>query len=110
MIVSNLGYKKIDFLKDLVENGRSFSIHNTHKGTQIAFLTDNFSKLRENAIYQPKKDRLPWKVTEGKRIVTIEEKIFDSTENSLEELNTEKWNNGNQILCYEEFKNEQNHF
>lgn len=106
MIVSNLGYKKIDFLRDLIKNGRSFSIHNTHKNTQILFLTSGCCKLNESAIYQPKKDRLPWKVTEGKRIVTIKEKVFDSTENLLEELNTEKWNNGNQILCYEEFKNE----
>ena len=104
MIVSNLGYKKIDFLKELIENGKAFSIHNTHKNTQILFLIRSCGgDISGESIYYPQKDRLPWKTTEGKRITTVKEKVFDSTKNSLEELNTEKWNNGNQILCYQEY-------
>jgi hypothetical protein len=95
MIVKQLGYLKIEHLLQLGQ----FSIYETKKGTHI--LVVNTSENRISLSY-PKKDRLPWKDVEGKKI-TIGTKIFDSKTDALNMINTSNWNNGNQIMAYKEF-------
>lgn len=95
MIVENIGYLKIEDVLKL----NHFSIYKTHKGTHILI---SGTSMVGGAIYYPKKDRLPYKTTEGKKIcLTV--KVFDSTTDSLFDIDTTKWNNGNQIMSYKEY-------
>lgn len=89
-------------LYELINNKIDFKIYNTSKGTQILIL-DNYEY--RGTVFYPKYDKLPWKIEEGKKINTCIEVVFSSGKNSIEELNTEKWNNGNQIMCYENYYN-----
>jgi hypothetical protein len=94
MIVEQIGYKKIE---DVIKI-EHFSIYETTKGTQI--LIEGTSN-NDNILYYPKRDRLPYKITEGKKICSIKSKIFDSKVNNLSKIDTTKWNNGNQIMVYD---------
>lgn len=93
MIVEQIGYKKIE---DVIKI-EHFSIYETTKGTQI--LIDGTSQ-NDNALYYPKRDRLPYKIIEGKKICGLKCKIFDSMINNMSDIDTSKWNNGNQIMVY----------
>lgn len=95
MIVSNIGYLKIEDVLKL----NHFSIYKTHKGTHILIAATSMSG---GAIYYPRKDRLDWKTVEGKKICSIV-KVFDSKINSIFDVDTTKWNNGNQIMSYKEY-------
>lgn len=95
MIVSNKGYLKIKDLKEL----KYFSIYETSKNTHILLIGKSSDKV---CLHFPKKDRLPFKITEGKKIC-IAKKVFDSEINSIDTIDLSKWNNGNQIMSYEEF-------
>jgi hypothetical protein len=95
MIIKQLGYLKFE---DVLKLGH-FSIYETKKDTHI--LVKDCS-LETVALYYPKKDRLPWKGVEGKK-VTVGKKIFDSTTDDLKTINKSNWNNGNQIMAYTEF-------
>lgn len=96
MIVENLGYLKID---DVLKLGH-FSIYETNKKTHILIKNPNSEKNPH--LYFPKKDRLPWKIIEGKKICTCKI-VFDSKTEPIESINMINWNNGNQILAYQEF-------
>jgi len=95
MIVERVGYLKLD---DVLKLGH-FSIYETHKKTNI-LIQDTSRDVRY--ICYPKKDRLPWKILDGKKISNCI-KIFDSKINNVSEIDTTKWNNGNQIMSYREF-------
>lgn len=95
MIIKNIGYLKLDSVLGL----EHFSIYETHKKTQV--LVKNTSD-EELFLYFPKEDRLPYKTIEGKKICSCK-KVFDSKIDSLTNINTAKWNNGNQIMSYEEY-------
>ena len=93
IIVEQIGYKKIE---DVVKI-EHFSIYETTKGTHI--LIDGTSQ-NDNSLYYPKRDRLPYKIIEGKKICGLKSKIFDSKVNNMSEIDITKWNNGNQIMVY----------
>ena len=95
MIVKQLGYLKIE---DVLKLGH-FSIYETKKDTHI-LVKDTSAKLI--SLFYPKRDRLPWKGVEGKK-VTVGTKIFDSKTDDRSLINQSKWNNGNQIMAYKEF-------
>ncbi len=95
MIVQNIGYLKLDDVLNL----EHFSIYETNKKTHV--LIKNTSR-EELFIYFPQQDRLPYKTTEGKKICSGK-KVFDSKTDSVKIIDTTKWNNGNQIMSYEEF-------
>ena len=95
----HIGYKKLDYVLELIKQNKKFGIYKTHKNTEILIFDTTDQKLE---LYQPKKDRLPWKVIEGKRIVTCT-LIFNSEKDEISKIDTSKWNNKNQILCYEPF-------
>lgn len=95
MIVENIGYLKLDSVLEL----EHFSIYETHKKTQILVKNTSAEKL---FLYYPKEDRLPYKTIEGKKICSCQ-KVFDSKTNTLTNIDTTKWNNGNQIMSYEEY-------
>ncbi len=93
MIVDNKGYLKLENVLEL----KQFSIYETSKDTNVLV-----KDTREDTVtlYFPKKDRLPWKITEGKRICSGI-KVFDSSVDCISRIDLSKWNNGNQIMCYE---------
>ncbi len=101
MVVYNTGYlKKIDVEKLLQDNVK-FAIYKTNKNTQV-LVKYSYHLERRVSLYQPQHDRLPYKVVEGKKI-SYGELIFDSTVDSLDKLETSGWNNGNQIMSYEDY-------
>lgn len=101
MIVYNTGYLKKNDVLSLIEKGVKFGIYKTYKGTNV--LVKVYDKVDTRIdLYLPQFDRLPYKVIEGKKI-TYGELIFDSTLNEAEDINFEGWNNGNQIMSYENY-------
>ena len=97
MIVTNRGYLKVSQVQELISKGVQFSIYKTHKNTEILV---KGAKDENIHLYYPDMSRVEWKTEEGRRIIGGK-KIFDSTVNK--EFKTEGWNNGNQIMSYEEF-------
>lgn len=95
MIVENIGYLKLDSVLKL----EHFSIYETHKKTQILVKNTSAEKI---TLYFPNKGRLEFKTVEGKKIISGV-KVFDSKIDSLTNIVTTKWNNGNQIMSYEEY-------
>ena len=93
MIVNNTGYIKLDKVLEMFNNNESFSIYHTKKKTLILV-----KKATEQHIdlYKVKEDRLPWKITEGKKI-TSGTRIFNSNTDNIKTINI-----GNQIMSYEE--------
>jgi hypothetical protein len=98
MIVQNNGYLKQNQVLELLNSGASFAIYKTHKNTNILVKGVNCDNID---LYYAKKDRLPWKTVEGKKVISGT-KIFDSN-SRIEDLDTSGWNNKNQIICYEEY-------
>lgn len=92
MVVENLGYLKLDDVLKL----EHFSIYETNKKTHILIKNASSKQL---FLYYPKYDRLPYKVVEGKKICQCT-KVFDSKTDSIDTIDTSKWNNGNQIMSY----------
>jgi len=95
----HIGYKKLEYVLELIKQKKKFGIYTTHKNTQIIILDTIESQLE---MYQPKYDRLPWKILEGKRIATCK-LIFNSEIDEVSKIDTSKWNNKNQILIYEPY-------
>lgn len=95
MIVKNNGYLKLENVLEL----KRFSIYKTNKQTHILIEDTGEERI---TLYLPKKDRLPYKLVEGKKICNGL-KVFDSEINSISQIDISKWNNGNQIMCYKEF-------
>jgi hypothetical protein len=98
MIVQNKGYLKQQQVVELLNSGARFAIYKTHKNTNILVKGANCDNIH---LYYPKKDRLPWKTIEGKKVISGT-KIFDSN-SRIEDLDTSGWNNKNQIMSYEEY-------
>ena len=95
MIVEKIGYLKLKDVLELKRKGDLFSVYVTHKKTIILILD---TETNGEAIYYPKRDRLPWKVVEGKSIVSCK-KLYSSNDDV--EITTEGWNNNEQIMAYE---------
>ena len=99
MIVNNTGYLKYNDILEMLSKGINFSIYETSKKTNI-LVKECFTETI--SIYRPKKDRLPYKEVEDKHIASGK-KIFDSKLDDLESIDFTKWNNGNQIMSYNQF-------
>ena len=101
MIVNNTGYISHEKVIKMIQDGKRFAIYKTNKGTEILVkeaFTDNIE------LYLPKYDRLPYKLLEGKRI-NNGTKVFNSKTDDISMLDVKGWNNGNQIMSYNEFNN-----
>ncbi len=106
MIVRNIGYLKYEQVLELFNSKQPFSIYFTKKNTcvlvkQTSLRTPDETYFDKVELYFIQKDRLPYKTTEGKRI-TGGERVFNSIKDDFNKLDRSKWNNGNQIMCYEE--------
>ena len=97
MIVEQTGYLKLENIIDLLQNGVKFCIYKTHKNTNI-LVTQPFGYGNSVSLFYPKKDRLPYKLVQGRRIIDGT-KIFDS-ESKTDIFDNINWNNGNQIMSY----------
>jgi hypothetical protein len=97
MIVDRVGYLKLSDVEELMKNNVLFSVYKTSKNTTILVLGTNQKYLH---LYYPKRDRLPWKDVEGKKIARCE-LIYSSKE--VTEITTSGWNNDEQIMTYKEF-------
>lgn len=97
MIVENIGYIKKDRLNELSQR---FSVYHTSKKTHVLVIN-----ARDESIYLyfPKKDRLPWKLVEGKKICNGN-KVFDSDIDNIASIDESMFNNGNQIMAYREYE------
>lgn len=102
MIVENTGYIKIDQVIEMANNKEIFAIYLTHKRTHILISDLDCNLGEQQVLYNVKKDRLPWKVTEGKRITNCT-RVFKSTIDDITTLDTSQWNNKNQIMSYKQF-------
>lgn len=104
MIVNNTGYIKLDQVLEMVKNKEQFYIYETKKGTHVLLKNIKSIGVASDRIdlHNVKEDRLPWKIVEGKQI-TSGIKIFNSLTDDFTTVDTTKWNNGNQIMSYEEF-------
>ena len=96
MIVENIGYLRLESVLELEQ----FSIYETHKDTHVLVQNTSEEKIH---LYFPKRDRLPWKIVEGRKIC-VGEKVFDSKKDSIFNIDTSKWNGENQIMSYKEFE------
>ncbi len=99
MIVNNTGYIKIDQILEMAKSKEHFSIYTTNKKTVVLVKNTAVEKLD---LFYPKKDRLPYKSVEGRKIVKCN-RIFNSAIDNIESLEITKFNNANQIMSYEEF-------
>lgn len=99
MIVENIGYLKKEQVAKMVTDKILFGIYNTHKNTFILVLGTDYETIE---LSYPRKDRLPWKLTEGKKIVRGE-LVFSSTKDDFELHDFSKWNNKTQIIAYQHY-------
>jgi hypothetical protein len=100
MIVTNIGYLSVQQVQELIASKEVFSIYKTPKDTEV--LVKNTTSKTEY-LCSPKKDRLPYKITEGKKIINGCVQVFNSKTDDESQLDTSNWNNGNQIMSYEPF-------
>ncbi len=98
MIVNQTGYKTLAEVQGLTE---PFGIYRTKKNT-LVLVQSNCLYPNEN-LYYPKKDRLPWKDEEGKKISLELVRVFDSKSDDVSTLDCSEWNGGKQIMAYKEF-------
>lgn len=99
MIVKNNGYLSLEKVKALYDSNVRFAIYQTKKKTNILVMNIFGQYPSQSSFYYPQKDRLEFKIDEGKRI-TDGVKIFDSINNSIADIDMSGWNNGNQIMSY----------
>jgi len=99
MIVNNTGYLTIEQVKSMKENGDIFGIYLTHKDTLVLVKNTTDDSLQ---LFSVQEDRLPHKIVEGKRIVSCN-LVFNSETDDIEKLDVSKFNNGTQIMSYEDF-------
>jgi len=93
MIVEQIGYLTSEDVLDLIKENKLFNVYKTHKGTHIIVLNTEDNILH---LSYPKKDRLPWKIIEGKKIVKCK-KVLKS------DYLARIWENNEQIMTYKEF-------
>ena len=106
MIVNNTGYIKLEQVLEMAKNKEPFYLYETKKKT-VVLLRNTFSigtATETLTFYTPREDRLPWKPIEWKKI-TSGIKIFSSLTDDINTIDTTKWNNGNQVMSYEEYSN-----
>lgn len=103
MIVNNTGYLSFEQVKSLKENYKNFGIYRTHKDTMVLIKYNSYQSPNDNSIsiYALDESRYPYKILEGKHIASCY-KVYDSKE-PLENIDLKGWNNGNQIMSYEEY-------
>jgi len=102
IIVQNLGYLSLKSVQEMLQNKVRFGIYYTAKKTMILVKFSEWQKEICDKIwlYYPKIDKLPYKLVEGRKI-TFGSIVFNSeTDKSID---TTGWNNGNQIMTYEEY-------
>ncbi len=97
MIVNQIGYLNLGAVNKLKENGKLFSIYKTNKNTVILVLN---TKKKSLHLSYPQKNRLPFKVVEGKKIAKCE--LIVCSETAIN-ITADGWNNNDQIMAYEEF-------
>lgn len=103
LIVSNIGYVNRATIDDLIKDRVNFRIYRTNKNTDVLVKILTIGTFSEEVqLYMPKKDRLPYKIIEGKRITSGYE-VFDPNTDGTDELDKINWNGGTQIMAYEEF-------
>jgi hypothetical protein len=106
MIVNNTGYINLEQVLEMAKNKEPFYLYETKKKTVVLLkhILSIGTATETLNFYMPKEDRLPWKLIEGKKI-TSGIKIFSSLTDDVNTIDTTKWNNGNQIMSYEEYSN-----
>jgi len=102
MIVENIGYLNYKQIQKLIETNKKFSIYRTTKNTDILVHGNTESVI---SLFNPKHDRLPWKIIEGKKITHSAKQVFNSEIHNISDLKLVNLNNGNQIIAYTEFVN-----
>ena len=95
MIVENLGYLKTEQILDMIKNNYVFSIYKTRKNTKIIVRGIVYNEIH---LFYPKKDRVPYKSVEGRKIIDGV-KIFDSKTDVFNESDYP-----NQMISYQEFR------
>lgn len=101
IIVEKIGYLSLADVQKLINNNERFGIYKTAKGTEILVKFPVWQIVSKAVwLYYPKRDRLPYKVVEGRKI-TYGNIVFNSTIDK--EISTTNWNNGNQIMAYEPY-------
>ena len=102
MIVDNKGYKNLDQVLEMANNGAVFAIYSTRKKTEILVQSTSSIYLWDRLdLYKMDFSRYPWKVIEGKKIKSNIKKVISSDDLSL--ISTKNWNGRKQIMTYEEF-------
>ena len=105
MIVDSNGYYSKEGVLEMLTNGESFTIHKTHKNTEV-LIKYKYVKPRDKVqLCYPDWGKIEWKITEGKKIVNSEGIVFDTEIHNATNLDFSKWNNKNQIMVYEEYTN-----
>jgi len=99
MIVENTGYIKLGQIEEMINDEKLFSIYKTRKDTMVLVKNSDKSELQ---LYYPKKDRLPWKILEGKKI-GICTRVFTSLEDDFKLFDISTLNNNNQIISYKKY-------
>lgn len=105
MIVERLKYLNIKQVLAMLEKGETFMILLTSRKTMVLVETFTSSEGMKNGggldLHLVRQDKLPYSITEGKRI-TSGQVVFRSTVNTKEELLalTPQWNMGMQIMAY----------
>lgn len=94
MIVSNTGYLKLEQVIEMALKKDHFSLYKTHKDTIVLVRKTDREHLQ---LCSPKKDRLPYKIVEGKKIARAT-RIFNSLTDDISNLQLP-----NQIMSYQEF-------
>lgn len=98
MIVEQIGYIKSEAIMDMLIKGEKFSLYKTHKNTCILVQDTHVMNVE---LFYVRRDKLPWKITEGKKIISGE-RIF-SSEKESDVLDNSLWNNGNQVIAYRQY-------
>lgn len=99
MIVKNIGYLKKEQVAKMVVDKILFGIYKTNKDTFVLYLGHDCKSI---GLSYPKKDRLPWKLISGKKIVHGE-LVFSSVKDDFESHDFSKWNNSTQIVAYKDY-------
>jgi len=99
VVVENIGYLKKEQVADMISNKIRFGIYKTHKDTVVLVIGADYDTIN---LYYPKKDRLPWKTVNGKKIAKGN-LIFNPAKDDFKSHDFSKWNNNTQIITYKEF-------
>ena len=100
MIVYNTGYLNKEGLIKLMDSRIPFGIYETNRNTQVLVINPHHrTPFAPFTLYTHDESRKHYKIVEDKRILDCIKLIFTNLCN-IEDLDTTKWNNGNQIITY----------